>query len=329
MGKKALRIWAIHEKKITTIIIVMSLLFPFIVKSPYIINIGVLSMMYAVLALSLNLMTGFLGITTLGHAAFFGIGAYTAAILSTRFGVSFLVTTMAAALIASFFGFFLGAPTLRVSGRYLTIVTVGFCEITRIVELNWRSLTRGPLGINRIPPPILSGIEFDTPFTKYFIVLGMVILTVLILSNLSRSRMGRAISAIKGDELAAEVMGVNLTHVKLMVFILSAAIAGTAGAFYAHYMSFIDPTSFTFDRSVQILSMTILGGMGSIPGSIIGAVILTVIPETLRQWMDFRMIIYGLVIVLMVLFKPNGILGNVNLRHIRQRMFFQGKVNKK
>jgi branched-chain amino acid transport system permease protein len=325
MFQKLIRFWAMHEKQFAAGFAVLALIFPFVVKSPYIVNIGVLSLMYVVLSLSLNLMTGYLGITTLGHAAFFGIGAYTAAILSTRFGFNFLLTSISAAFVTALFGLLLGAPTLRISGRYLTIVTIGFCEIARIVELNWMKVTRGPLGISRIPPPIIFGVEFDTPFRKYFIVLVMVAITIVLLNRLMNSRMGRAISAIKEDGLAADVMGVNQTHIKLMVFVISASIAGVAGGFFAHYMSFIDPTSFTFDRSVQILSMTILGGMGSIPGSVIGAIVLTAIPEILRELMEFRLIIYGLVIVLMVIFKPSGLLGGFNLRHIRERTLFLGE----
>lgn len=311
--------WAKHERIVWIVAFVFALVFPVLFSSPYIVNIGVLCLLYVVLSLSLNLITGYMGITTLGHAAFYGVGAYTAAILSTRFGFNFLLTFLIAAIITAVFGLILGAPTLRVSGRYLSIVTLGFCEITRIVELNWMDLTRGPLGIPNIPAPELFGFKMDEPVHKYYIALVLVVLTVVIISNIINSRIGRGIGAIKGDDLAAGAMGINTTNFKLMVFIVSAAIAGVAGAFYAHYMSFIDPTSFTFDQSVQILSMTILGGMGSIPGSIIGAIALTAIPELLRDFMEWRQIIYGVILAVMVIFKPNGLLGGFNLKHIRQR----------
>ena len=325
MFKKIVSYWARYETYVTIGSLIIAVIFPLVIPSPYIVHIGALSLMYVVLSLSLNLVTGFLGITTLGHAAFFGIGAYTAAILSTRYDFNFLSTLLFAAIISAVFGALLAAPTLRISGRYLAIVTIGFCEIARIVELNWMGLTRGPLGIPNIPAPNVFGIEFDTEFSKYYVILAIVILTILLMNNIFNSRTGRAILAIKGDQLAASAMGVNLMHIKVLTFTVSAFIAGLSGAYYAHFMSFIDPSSFAFEQSIQILSMTILGGMGSIAGSVIGAITMTVIPEALRDFMELRQILYGLVIVLMIIFKPNGLLGGFNLKHIRQRNIFMLK----
>ena len=322
MFKKLINLWAQYELPVSIAALVIAVVFPLIAPTPYVIHIGVLCLIYIILSLSLNLVTGFLGITTLGHAAFFGIGAYTAAILSTSFNFNFFLTMLSAGIISAIFGAILGAPTLRISGRYLTIVTIGFCEITRIVELNWMDLTRGPLGIPNIPAPSIFGFECRTSFSKYYVILVLAVLAVIFCKNMLNSRTGRAISAIKGDELAANVMGVNLMHIKVMTFTISAAIAGMAGGFYAHVMSYIDPTSFTFDQSVQIMSMTILGGLGSIPGSIIGAIALTVIPEMLRGFMELRQVLYGLVIVVMVFFRPTGLLGGFNLKHIRQRITY-------
>mgnify|MGYP005796259529 CR=1 FL=1 len=326
MFKKVINLWAQHQVPVSIIALIIAVVFPLVAPSPYVIHIGVLCLIYTVLSLSLNLVTGFLGITTLGHAAFFGIGAYTAAILSTSCGFNFFLTMLSAGVVSALFGALLGAPTLRISGRYLTIVTIGFCEITRIVELNWMDLTRGPLGIPNIPAPTVFGIVCDTPFSKYYVILALAVLTIIFCKNMLNSRTGRAISAIKGDELAANVMGVNLMHIKVMTFTISAAIAGMAGGFYAHVMSYIDPTSFTFDQSVQIMSMTILGGLGSIPGSIVGAIALTVIPEMLRGFMELRQVLYGLVIVVMVYFRPTGLLGGFNLKHIRQRIAYAARL---
>ena len=166
MFKKLIRLWARYERPVSIAALLLAAVFPILAPSPYVIHIGVLCLIYVVLSLSLNLVTGFLGITTLGHAAFFGIGAYTAAIFSTSFGFNFITTMLLAGIVAAIFGAILGTPTLRVSGRYLTIVTIGFCEITRIVELNWMDLTRGPLGIPNIPAPSFFGFECDTPFSK-------------------------------------------------------------------------------------------------------------------------------------------------------------------
>lgn len=311
--------WARYEKLVWLAALIFAILFPVLFTSRYIVNIGILCLLYVMLSLSLNLITGYMGVTTLGHAAFFGAGAYTAALLSTKFGAGFIVTLLAAAVVAAIFGLMLGAPTLRVSGRYLTIVTMGFCEIMRLVELNWISLTRGPMGIPGIPAPALFGYKFSSATGKYYVALVLVVLTILVVYNITNSRVGRCISAIKGDNLAAEAMGINTKRYKLIVFLISGAIAGMAGAFYAHYMSFIDPSSFSYDQSVLILSMTILGGLGSIPGSIIGAILLTVIPELLRDLMEWRQIIYGLILALMVIYRPQGLVGGFNLKHIRQR----------
>lgn len=325
MWKKVVTFWAVHEKAVTLIALALAVLFPLIFSAPYLVNIGILCGIFTVLCLSLNLITGYMGQVTLGHAAFYGIGAYTAAILSTRLGWGFLATMAAAAIISALFGILLGMPTLRLSGNYLAIATMAFGEIARLVELNWVGLTRGPLGIPAIPSPSLFGITFDDVRGKYYIVLILVILTVIVIHNLINSRPGRCLLAIKGDSLAAEAMGINVFRYKIMCFAVSAAIAGLAGGFYAHYMTFIDPTSFAGDTSTQILSMAILGGLGSIPGSILGAVTLTALPELLRDLMDYRQIIYGAILVFMVLVKSDGLLGSVNLEHIRQGLKTQEK----
>lgn len=318
--KKFLRFWAIHERKINLICLALALIFPLIFKNPYVINIATLCFLYTILSLSLNLITGFMGQLTLGHAAFYGVGAYTAAILATKLNTDFLITAVLSAVGAALVGLILGLPILRLKGRYLAIVTLAFCEITRLVELNWVAVTGGPMGISNITAPKIFGFAFKSTTSKYYLIVAMAVLSILIVRNLMNSRIGRGLSAIKGDEIAASSMGVNIFKYKVLCFTVSSALAGFAGSFYAHYMRFIDPTSFGFDQSVQILGMTILGGLGSIPGSVIGAFALTAIPELLRDLMEYRQIIYGLILATMVIFKPTGLLGNVNFGHIRQRI---------
>ena len=275
--------------------------------------------LYGVLALSLNLISGYMGITSLGHAAFYGIGAYTAAILSTRFGVNFLLTFVAAFIVTGIVAFLLGLPTLKATGRHLAIITLGFCEIVRIVEFNWMSLTRGPMGISGIPSFSLFGIKLNTPLLKLLIALTLLALVYYVSTAIINSRLGRAMVAIRDNEIAAEAMGINIFRYKLLIFTLSAALAGIAGAFYAHHITFVDPKAFSFDQSILILSMVILGGMGSASGCILGAIILSIVPELLRGFYDFRLIVYGLVIVLMMILKPNGMLGGFNPRYVLQR----------
>lgn len=323
MLTKVLNYLAKHQRQGQIVVLALALIFPVLVSnSSYLMNIAVTALIFSILAISLNLVTGFLGITNLGQAAFFGVGAYTAAILATKLNAPFLITLPLSALLAGLIGMILGFITLRVNGRYLSIVTLGFCEIARLVELNWINLTRGPLGIMNIPAPSIFGFEFDTLTGKYYIVLILTVVVTVATLRMVNSRIGRAISAIKSDQLVADVMGVNVKNVKVTVFVVASAIAGLAGGFYSHYISFIDPTSFNYNKSIQIMSMAILGGMGSIPGSIIGAIVLTVLPELLRDFVLLRQVIYGVVIIIMVLFRPAGLLGGVNFKHILQRLNF-------
>jgi branched-chain amino acid transport system permease protein len=318
LGNKVLSAWAMNQKWVTLGAFVLAVFIPPLVNKPYITSIAINCMIFITLCLSLNLITGFMNITSLGHAAFYGVGAYTAAILSTRLGLGFPFTFIAAMLTAAAAGLLLGLPSLRIQGRYLAIITLGFCEITRIIELNWMSLTRGPLGIPNIPGIVILGIKLR-PVERYFVALGMVAFSVYVIHSILNSRLGRAVAAIRDDPVAAEAIGVPVFRYKLLIFSISSAFAGLAGAFYAHHISFISPQNFSFDQSILYLSMIILGGMGSIPGSIIGALVLTIIPEMMRGLMEYRLIIYGLVIVIMLIIRPSGLCGGFNLKHIAQR----------
>ena len=315
-----MQFYAKYEAVIALVFLAVVIAIPVIVDKRYVTNILIDCMRYSVLALSLNLLAGYMGMTSLGHAAFYGIGAYTAAILATRLGTPFLVNFLAAFLVAGAFGFLVGLPTLRIKGRYLPIITMGFCEIIRLVELNWRSLTNGAMGIKSIPKFTLFGMKLSGILQRYFIVLILAILTVFIVSSIVNSRTGRAIMTIRDDETAAGFMGINVFRYKVLIFTISAALAGVAGAFYSHNAGYIDSTLFTFDESIVILCMIILGGMGSIPGSIIGAIIFSLLPELLRDAAEYRQIIYGFIIVIMVMVRPKGILGGYNPKYIRQKM---------
>lgn len=300
-------------------LIVLCIVFPWIFTSAYTLRIATTCMMYVAIALSLNLLTGFLGLMSMGHAVFFGIGAYTAAILATRMQAGMGTTMLAAMLTAGFFGFLLGLPVLKLKSFYLTIVTLGFCEIVRLVEINEMAITRGPLGIPRIPAPNFFGIDFSSKFGTYYVMLVLVILIALVIYSIVHSRIGLAITAIRDDDLAAEAMGIDVFKYKVMVFIISAMLTGVVGAFYAHYITFVDPSGFTTNASMEFLIMAIFGGLGSIPGTILGASILTILPETLRGLAEYRGLIYGILIVLMMMVNPDGLLGKYNFKYIRQR----------
>jgi branched-chain amino acid transport system permease protein len=306
------------KNKVITIValIAFTMAVPFLGLSSYIMRILILSGIYIILAVSLNLLTGYTGQVSLGHAAFYGIGAYTSALLALKFNLSFPVTALAGGLLAAFFGLLLGLPTLRLNGTYLSIVTLGFCEIMRLIELNWMGLTRGPMGLIGIPFPKIFGWTVDNDAEYFYLILILVVITIVTINNLIKSRSGRALISIREDELAAEAMGINVLRYKVIAFTIAAFFAGIAGSFYAHYVSFIDPQSFTFDESIQILSIVILGGMGSNLGAAIGAVILVSIPEMLRGLQEYRMLIYGAVLVIMMLVRPQGLFGDLKITDI-------------
>ncbi len=276
-------------------------------------DILTLTCMYIVLALGLNIVVGQAGLLNLGYVAFYAIGAYTYAILSTVYGLSFWPGLVAGAMSAALFALLLGIPTLRLRGDYFAIVTLGLGEITRIVLNNWDSMTGGPNGIPKIGRPSLGAYAFRTTLDFYYLALLMVVVTVFAMHRLMASRIGRAWLAIREDETAAEAMGINTFRLKLLAFVLGSSWAGLAGVFFASKMAFVSPESFTFFESVLILCMVVLGGMGSIPGIILGAFLLITLPEVFRDFQDYRMLAFGAALVLMMVFKPQGLLGAVKV----------------
>lgn len=265
---------------------------------------------YVTLALGLNIVIGLAGLLDLGYVAFYAVGAYAYGLLSTRVGLSFWEVWPLGALLAALFGVLLGIPVLRLKGDYLAIVTLGFGEMIRITLNNWDSLTRGPNGIIGIPRPKVFGFTFSTPIHYYYLSLAMVGLTIFVVGRLNRSRIGRAWTAIRDDEVAAETMGINLMKAKLLAFALGATWAGLAGVFFASKMTFISPESFTFFESVIILCMVVLGGMGSVPGVILGASLLVILPEVMRQFALYRMLIFGGAMVVMMILRPQGLIAS-------------------
>jgi branched-chain amino acid transport system permease protein len=274
-------------------------------------DILTLTGMYIVLALGLNIIVGQAGLLNLGYVAFYAIGAYAYAILSTRFGLSFWPGLFVGALTAGAAAALLGFVTLRLRGDYFAIVTLGLGEITRIVLNNWATLTGGPNGISRIGRPVIGGHVLSSTLDFYYLIVLIVAVTIYAVHRLMFSRIGRAWIAIREDEVAAEAMGINTFRLKLLAFVLGSAWAGLAGVFFAAKMAFVSPESFTFFESVMILCMVVLGGMGSIPGIILGAFLLIALPEVFRDFQDYRMLAFGAALVLMMIFRPQGLLGTV------------------
>ena len=273
-------------------------------------RICILIGIYSMLTLGLNLVAGYAGQLSMGNAGFYAIGAYTATLLMIKLGVSFWLSIWAAAIFAGISGFLLGLPSLRLKGSYLTIVTLGFGEIVRMILMNWDPVTNGTLGIRNIPLPSLFGIRLSLAnHGLYYLVLVLVLLVSLFCVLIINSKIGRAFIAVREDEIAAQMMGIRTMRYKVLAFVLSAAISGIAGAFYAPMVGYIDPNSFTFDVSSLIISMAILGGLGTMRGMYFGAAMLIIFPEVSRFLMDYRFVLYGLILVLMMRFRPQGLLG--------------------
>lgn len=292
-----------HHKVMIGILLAAMLVFPLMGFSQYVYRIAVVSVLYAILAMSLNLIAGVAGQISLGHIAFYGIGAYTSALLCVNFGVSVWVGILAAFVVSMLFGLLIAIPTLKLSGGYLAILTMSFAEIIRLILLNWTSVTLGPMGILNIPKPSLFGYTIKSSGAFLYLVLTVAIIVYIGLHNLIHSRFGRNLQALRDDEISSESMGINVYRYKVIAFVISTGVAGVAGALFASYMEFIDPSSFISDESTVILSMVVLGGMGNMNGSIIAAALLTILPEALRSFSDYRMLVYGVVLVAMMLLK--------------------------
>lgn len=298
------------------LVILAGLLPLILMNNTYALRTAVIVLIYMVLALSLNFVIGFAGQLSLGHSAFYAIGAYTTAILTVNYGVPFWIALVLSAVVSAVFGLLLGIPTLRLKGDYLAITTIGFSEILRLVLINWASFTRGPAGIPGIPSPKIFGFTLSTNTSYYYILYILALFTIFISYRLINSRLGRGLIAIKDDEIAAEAMGINPTFLKIMAFVLGAAIAGLAGGVFASFIHYVNPDNFTYMESVVILTMVVLGGVGSIPGVIVGATVLAILPEALRGISTYRYAIYGILLVMMMIVRPQGIISAASLKGI-------------
>jgi branched-chain amino acid transport system permease protein len=281
---------------------------PFFAQN-YIIDVAVLAGIYIILALGLNVVVGYTGLLNLGFVAYYAIGAYSFALLNTKLGMGFWSAMPLAVIITTLAGFLFAVPALRLKGDYLALVTLGFGEIVRITLNNWDSFTNGPNGIGGISAPTLAGMSLETLSAYYYLVLFFVLAAILVMGRVQRSKIGRAWIALREDEIAASAMGIPGTMYKLYSVSFGAFWAGIAGCLFAAKMRFISPESFTFLESVLILCMVILGGLGSIGGVIAGAVILVVLPEVLREVQMYRMLALGAGIVLLMIFRPQGLFG--------------------
>jgi len=282
---------------------------PFIITDKYILHIIIACFIYSCLALSLNLIIGLSGQFSLGHVTFYGLGAYITALLMMRLNMSFWLALLISAVCVGIVGCLLALPTLNLRGDYIAVVTLGFGEVFRLILVNAIDVTRGPMGLPNIPKPSIGSFVFDSKIKFYFLGLVIMILVIIFMKRLTASGFGMAMLSMKEDEIAASAIGINPVKYKLWAFVIGAVIAGVMGSFYAVFMGFISPSSFQYSESISMVSMVVLGGLGGIPGSIIGAVVLTILPEALRTFSQYRMIIFGAAMVIMMIFKPNGLWG--------------------
>jgi branched-chain amino acid transport system permease protein len=289
--------------------------FPLLIKNEYILNVGVLAGIYVILTMGLNITNGWTGLMSFGYAAFYGIGAYTAAILATRHGMPFWVTFVVAGIVAGVMGVAIALPTLRLKGIFLALVTIGFQEIVFLVTLNWTSLTRGPMGIPGIPPPSIGGYSFTSNRDYFYLILALNLLVIFVVQRVMDSRVGRAFIAIREDEVAAQSVGIPIFPTKVLSFVISTVMAGVAGAFFAHHARFVSADSFRLDETFVVLTMLIVGGMGTLIGPVIGAIFLVILPEVSRFMVHYRELVYGVILIVVILFRPEGIAGVPGIIH--------------
>jgi branched-chain amino acid transport system permease protein len=288
---------------------VVALLLPLVLDEPYLYRVFTVALIFSILALSLTLVAGQAGQVSLGHAGFFGIGAYVTGILTTRAGYSPWIGLPLGALVAGVLGAIITYPALRVRGHYVAIATLGIGQIVAFTLLNWESLTRGPLGITNIPAMSFLGMPIVRPGEFYWLALIVSGLVALLLWQLSRSHLGRSWRAIREDETAALTVSIRADHYKALAFGLSAGIAGLGGALLAHFYGYISYDSFLARDSILALTMVVLGGMSSIPGAFVGSLALIGVPELFRPLADYRYIVYGILLLLVIRFRPRGLIG--------------------
>ena len=295
------------------VVSILFLVFPF-ATSLYQINIMTTALIYVMVGLGLNIVVGLAGLLDLGYVAFYAVGAYSYALLNYHFGWSFWMVLPIGGLLGALFGIVLGFPVLRLRGDYLAIVTLGFGEIIRLVLENWNEFSFGPSGIANIPRPSFFGMDlslYQATVYIYYIMIGLALFTIFVVRRLQDSRIGRAWMALREDEVACQAMGIDKTKTKLSAFALGATWAGMGGVVFAAKTTFINPASFTIWESIIILCIVVLGGMGSIVGVICGAFTLILLPEYLRAFSEYRMLIFGMVLVIMMIFRPGGIISDV------------------
>lgn len=301
-----------HKVVLLLALLAALLAVPFVGLSNYVIRVMCMIFIYSILTISLNFVTGYLGATSMGHASLYCVGAYVGALCATRLGLNIWVSLPLSLAFGLLVGGILGVCTMKLSGSYMTVTTLAFAQVVTMIAKNWTSVTNGTLGVKNIPKATLFGIKLTVRNGgMYFVGLGLLILVITVSLLIVKSKYGRAFIAVRDDELGARMMGLQTRNYRLLGTVISGGLAGLAGCYYSYLTGYIDPMTFSFDISMTILTMAILGGLASIPGSIAGAAILTVFPELLRELDVYRYLFFGFILVFMMRLRPQGILGNV------------------
>ncbi|HIR84042.1 MAG TPA: branched-chain amino acid ABC transporter permease [Candidatus Galloscillospira excrementavium] len=301
-----------HENKVIVAIMAVLFLLPIFISNKVVINTFTLILLYILLASSLNVVNGYSSQFNVGQAGFYCIGAYTAAILTTRFNISFWLLLPVSGLMAALVSLLLSAPTAKLKGMYFTIVTLGFSEIVRQLCLNWTDLTQGPRGISGIPSPEFFGIDYPRSTFFYYVVFALAVIMLFCTNRVLASRVGRAWRSIREDDAAAASLGVETARYKMINLAYSAFWAGVAGCVYVFFQRFVSPDTFTLDESFNILAMNIIGGQGTLLGPIVGSVVANLITELFRSALQYRMLLYSALIILMMWLRPQGLVGAIN-----------------
>jgi len=301
------------KKNILSLLILAGVILalPLGLGNSYYLNVLVFVGIYSLITIGLSLLMGYTGQISLGHAAFFGLGAYTSGVLSTKFGVSPWLALLAAIFVTGGIAFLIGAPALKLKGHYLAMATLAFGYIVFIVFNQASSLTGGPSGFGQIPRFRLGNFLLRSDVHYYYLVWTLVIVVLLVSLNIIHSRVGRALRSIHEGELTANIMGVNTAKYKIQVFVLSSVYASLAGSLYAHFITFLNPTPFGFHFSIVLVAMVAVGGMASVWGAMIGAALLTILPEYLRAFHDYDILIYGSTLLVIMMFLPQGLFAGI------------------
>lgn len=304
------------ERNVLVIFVLLAALFPLVISDQYVLHIGIMVLFYACLATSLNLVMGYVGEFSLGHTAFLGIGAYTAALTSLHFNLPMWLTVPLAGVISAAFGFLIGAITLRLKGPFFVIITLAFAEVLRLIANNWVELTNGPMGLADIAQPQILQ-DASNLFSKqlyFYIALGITAVSLYLAYRFVYSNMGRAAVAVRENRYIAQSIGISPFVYAMTAFVLGALIAGAAGGFYAHYISFVGADVFKFAFMATMIIIVLVGGKGTLIGPIVGAVLITFLEEYLREANELRLSVFGLIVIAIVLFLPKGLMGFLTSR---------------